>query len=58
LRECWWVSSHALQLETLTVAGDEQLPDLNVLTAKLPPDVGSVYASLKVDPQVSGAAIS
>jgi hypothetical protein len=42
-----------LELEALSVRGDEQLLDLNVLTAKLPPDVGSINAGLEVNPEVS-----
>jgi hypothetical protein len=38
----------------LTVRGNEQLPDLNVFTAKLPPDIGSIHARLEVHPEVSG----
>jgi hypothetical protein len=41
----------------LPVSGDEQLFNLNVLTAKLPPDVGSINAGLEVDPKVSDVEI-
>jgi len=41
----------------LPVRGNEQLLDLNVLTTKLPPDVGSINAGLKVNPEVSDVEI-